>query len=93
MCAELMGPLNSCINFFLYNLTSRRFRKEFVRIMCAGCCKKLSDRKQRGSSYTKSVVSSETHVTGVNTSGVALSPYTMQIDGTYTTKGDNETNT
>ncbi|ELT92371.1 hypothetical protein CAPTEDRAFT_191250 [Capitella teleta] len=32
-CAEIMGPLNSAINFFLYNVTSRRFRREFLHLL------------------------------------------------------------
>ncbi|ELU10701.1 hypothetical protein CAPTEDRAFT_191067 [Capitella teleta] len=37
-CCEIMGPLNAAINFFLYNLTSRRFRREFTHLVRASCC-------------------------------------------------------
>jgi hypothetical protein len=41
-CSEVMGPLNAAINFFLYNLMSRRFRREFLRLLrqtqLCGCC-------------------------------------------------------
>ncbi|KAL8558675.1 hypothetical protein ACOMHN_037768 [Nucella lapillus] len=40
---ETLYHANSAINFYLYCLTGRRFREEFIKIMCCG-----KNRRQRG---------------------------------------------